>query len=82
MRSRPYRRQIVEALRSSLVAGNRPVLATVLRTQGSTPLEAGAKALIAQDGSLQAYSIFICRAPVATTPIRFAAARCVRCYSQ
>jgi xanthine dehydrogenase accessory factor len=57
MRSRPYRRQIVEALRSSLVAGNRPVLATVLRTQGSTPLEAGAKALIAQDGSLQAGTI-------------------------
>ncbi|MCB1096604.1 MAG: XdhC family protein [Verrucomicrobiae bacterium] len=57
MKSKPDRRQIDEALRASLADGMRPVLATVLQAQGSTPLATGAKAVIAADGSLIAGTI-------------------------
>lgn len=57
MKSRTDRRQIWHALDAAAAAGIRPVIATILRAEGSTPLEAGARALVAPDGTLIAGTV-------------------------
>ncbi|MBV8546684.1 MAG: XdhC family protein, partial [Acidobacteria bacterium] len=44
--------KVIAACRSVIDAGNRGVLVTVIRTQGSTYRRAGARAVIGEDGTL------------------------------
>lgn len=50
MKSRPDLHQVLQVLADPLVAESAPVVATVLRAHGSTPLEIGAKAVINSGG--------------------------------